>query len=150
MIWFVMSGGACLGLGGVFAGFRKKDKLPEKAMGVFASLLLLAFSASMFLLPVGRMFVNFGAWLVELATAGSVKTVLGSVTLFMVTVAFFAMVGAVLKDCLKDSKPDRPTFVACCILWIFAGIAFGALSGPVEYDRFTADVMRETVESWGR
>jgi hypothetical protein len=150
MIGFVISGGACFGLGLVFAGFRKKDPLPGKPMGVLAVVLLLGFSASMFLLPTGRLFVNFGAWLVEMAARGELATFFGSVALFLVVAAAFALAAAVVKDIAKDAKPDRPTFVACCILWIFAGIAFGAIGGPVEYDRFTADVMRQAVESWQR
>lgn len=148
MVVLVMSGGVCLGLGWVFAGFRKKDKLPKGKMAALAAILLLGFSASMFLLPVGRFFVNIGAWLVELATAGAVSTLVGSVCLFLVAAAFAFMVGAVVKDIATDSKPDGPTFVACSILWIFAGIAYGAAWGPVEYDTFTAELMRATVEGW--
>ncbi|GAB2918950.1 hypothetical protein ACFMQL_20715 [Nonomuraea fastidiosa] len=148
MITLVLGGGFSFGLGWVFAGIRKKDKLPGKPLGVLAVCLLLMFSASMFLLPVGRLCVNLGAWLVEMATRGAISTLIGSVVLFLLASAFAFMAGAVVKDIAKDSKPDMPTFVACSILWIFGGIAFGSVWGPLEYDAFTAEVMRQTVESW--
>ncbi|MEV6154881.1 hypothetical protein AB0L53_31530 [Nonomuraea sp. NPDC052129] len=148
MIALVLGGGFSFGLGWVFAGIRKKDKLPGKPLGVIAVLLLLLFSASMFLLPTGRLFVNAGALLVEMATRGAIATLVGSVVLFLLAAAFAFMAGAVVKDISKDAKPDMPTFVACSLLWIFGGIAFGSVWGPVQYDEFTAELMRQAVENW--
>ena len=148
MITLVLGGGFSFGLGWVFAGIRKKDKLPGKPLGVIAVLLLLAFSASMFLLPTGRLFVNVGAWLVEMATQGAIATLVGSVVLFLLASAFAFLAGAVVKDIAKDAKPDMPTFVACSLLWIFGGIAFGSVWGPVQYDEFTAELMRQAMENW--
>ncbi|SDL76351.1 hypothetical protein SAMN05421874_128136 [Nonomuraea maritima] len=148
MIGLVLGGGFSFGLGWVFAGIRKKDKLPGKPLGVLAVLLLLVFSASMFLLPTGYLFVNFGAWLVEMAARGSMATLFGSVVLFLLAAAFSFLAGAVVKDIAKDAKPDMPTFVACSVLWIFGGIAYGSVWGPVEYAEFTAEVMRQAVENW--
>lgn len=148
MIALVLGGGFSFGLGWVFAGIRKKDKLPGKPLGVIAVLLLVLFSASMFLLPTGRLFVNVGALLVEMATRGSIATLVGSVVLFLLAAAFAFLAGAVVKDIAKDTKPDMPTFVACSVLWIFGGIAFGSVWGPVAYDEFTVEVMRQAVENW--
>ncbi|MEU6789984.1 hypothetical protein ABZ912_63330 [Nonomuraea angiospora] len=148
MIAFVLGGGFSFGLGLICAGIRKKDKLPGKPLGVFAVVLLLLFSASMFVLPTGLIFVNCGALLVELAMRGALATLFGSLALFLLAAGFTFLAGAVVKDIAKDAKPDKPTFIACCLLWVFGGIAFGAVWGPVEYDAFTAEVMRATVESW--
>ncbi|MFI9553759.1 hypothetical protein [Nonomuraea endophytica] len=150
MIWLYIVGAASLGFGWVAAGMRRKDKKPKKKLAVLAVGLLLLFSVSMFFTPLGGICVNVGAWMITTATAGGVSTLFGTVVVFCTVAAACLLLAGVLRDVAKDGIPDPPTFVACISLWVFAGLATGVIWGPTQYDRFTAEVMRATVESWQR
>lgn len=149
MIWIYIVGPFCLGAGWIIAGFRRKDKAPRKKWtAVLASALMLLFSLCMFLTPLAGIAVNIGSWLVSIASGGGWKTVVGTIIIGAICFAFGALLLGVVKDIAKDGKPDGPTYVACAVIWIVAGLTFGVVNGgPVAYDEFTAEVMRATAGS---
>lgn len=147
MIWIYLLGPFCLGGGMVLAGFRRKDKEPRKKVAVISVAMILLFSLCMFLTPLGAFAVNIGAWLVSTASGGGWKTVIGTTIVMLILFALGFLVFGVVRDIAKDGMPDRPTYVACMLFWLVAGLALGAAAGPVAYDQFTAEVMRATAEA---
>lgn len=146
MIWIYLVGPFCLGAGVVLAGFRRKDKNPRKKVATLSVALILVFSLCMFFTPMGAIAVNVGAWMVRTAAGGGWRTVIGTAIVMLICFSLGFMAVGVLRDLIKDGMPDRPTYVACMLLWLVAGLTLGAAAGPVAYDQFTADVMRATAQ----
>jgi MFS family permease len=147
MIWIYVIGPAALGLGMVMAGFRRKDKEPRKKVAVLSVALILLFSLCMFLTPMGGIAVNIGAWMVSTAQGGGWKTFVGTAIIMLICFACAFLAGGVIRDIAKDACPDRPTYLACMLMWLVVGLAVGIVGGPIAYDEFTAEVMRATVEA---
>lgn len=144
MIWIYIVGPAALGFGTVMAGFRRKDKEPRKKVATISVALILIFSLCMFLTPMGGIAVNIGAWLVSTASGGGWKTLASTAIIMLICFACAFLIGGVIRDIAKDGMPDRPTYVACMVIWLVAGLAVGVVGGPIAYDEFTAEVMRAT------
>lgn len=149
MIWIYVIGPFCLGAGLMVAGFRPKDKAPKKKWAAMIAVsLILIFSLCMFLTPLAGITVNIGEWLVSFSSSGGWKTVVGTVIIGAICFALGCLIFGVVKDIAKDGRPDGPTFVACMVIWIVAGLTFGVVGGgPVAYDEFTAEVMKATAGS---
>lgn len=147
MVWIYVLGPFCLGVGMVLAGFRRKDREPRKKVGVISVALILVFSLCMFLTPLGAIAVNIGAWLVRTATGGGWHTVAGTTVVMLICLALGFLLAGVLRDLAKDGVPDRPTYLACMLMWLVAGLALGVVGGPVSYDHFKRDLMKATAEA---
>lgn len=149
MIWLFIIGPFSLACGVVMARFRRKDKgEPRKKVAVLATLLILVFSLCMFWTPLAGACVNLGAWMVETAQRGGAETVFGYAVIALTSFSFGFVVLGVFRDIAKDGVADRPTFYAAAVAWAVAGIAFGVVFGPTEYDHVTVQVMQATVASW--
>lgn len=149
MIWLFIIGPFSLASGYVLFRLRRKDKgEPRKKTAVVAILMVLLFSLCMFLTPLAGACVNIGAWMVETAKGGGAATVFGYTVIALTSFAFGLVLIGVFRDISKDGVADRPTFFASAVAWIVAGVAFGVVFGPVEYDRVTVQVMQETVDKW--
>lgn len=144
MIWIYIVGPFALGGGLVLAGFRRKDREPRKKIATVSVAMILLFSLCMFLTPLGAIAVNIGAWLVSTASGGGWKTLTGTIIIMLICFALGFLLFGVIRDIAKDGMPDRPTYVACMLMWIVAGLAIGVIGGPIAYDEFTAEVMRAT------
>lgn len=149
MIWLFIIGPFCLASGLILFRFRRKDKgEPRKKVAVFAIAMVLVFSLCMFLTPLAGACVNLGAWMVETARGGGAETVFGYIVIALTSFSFGFVVLGVVRDITKDGVADRPTFYASAIAWAVAGIAFGVVFGPTEYDHVTVQVMQATVANW--
>lgn len=149
LIWLFLLGPFCLVGGLVLANFRRKDKgEPRKRVGVLAVLMILIWSACIFFTPFGAFCVNVGAWMVDTAKSGGGSAVFGVAVITLCSASLALVVFGVARDIWKDGVPDRPTFIAAMLAWIVAGIAFGVVYGPIQYDAVTVEVMKATVSKW--
>lgn len=147
MTWIYIVGPFSLGAGLVLAGFRRKDKEPRKRVALISVALILIFSLCMFLSPLGGVIANIGGWLASTTTGGGWKTLVGTAIVCLIAFGLGFLTLGVIRDISKDSTPDRPTYIACMVIWIVAGLTVGAAGGPAAYDEVKREIERISVSA---